>query len=565
MPFFPLCSAAADSRATCDKAPKVLLTTPTAAGDCGPTHVGSAGAATGDTDDANWSALSILHVFHLAHVAITVDTGVSSCVEEMSTAELATSVRRVLCMGQPTRCSSASTASRQAASAPYVARALLVRLHGLVEAHERFLTWMRTRSMTAAPEALDDAVTEDAFLADAATFLRTLPLPGALRTSAPSPPVAERRALSRQSSYAQVLSANLYAISTFVEAAVAAATAASPPAPDSPSPTLHRELCFLPQPIETAALSLLYYLIALTVDVVEASVLCCCRLEGLQSAHEGDRQLVCFPQRLADFSATSTSGVQFTASPSSWPATLSLRVVLYTVLQQEGSHLLALLLRCEQRERQCPGEMSDVDPTHRRLLTRHLLRRLGHLFFHPLRGDGTRVGVTSCTTAVGASDRTDAAIVTWMAEQLQHIVCLSVPTPEGEGSGSSSRDFSAALAGEEYQPRRFEAEILAELLRLLIDQIDTDTSTSPSGGTLERECSNGAVCSSSGSIARRTSATADAVTDLARQIGYLVLLSPAIEAAPALGSGTHSRCPARQALVKARECVLRFALNPTMQ
>ncbi|CAJ1989374.1 hypothetical protein conserved [Leishmania donovani] len=561
MPFFQLCSAATDSRATCDKAPKVLLTIPTAVGNCGPKCVESASVTSGDV---NWSPLSILHVFHLAHVAITADTGVSPCVEEMSTAELATSVRRVLCMGQSKSCSSASTASNQEASAPYVARALLVRLHGLVEAHERFLTWMRTRSMAAVPGALDGVVGEDAFLADAVTFLRTLPLPDALQRAAPSPPATERRAPSWRSSYAQLLSANLYAISTFVEAAVVAATVTSPPAPDSPSPTLHREPCFLPPPLERAALSLLYYLITLTVDVVETSVRCCCRLEGLPSAHEDDRQLVCFPQGLAAFSATSKPGAQFTASPSSCHATPSLRVVLHTVLQQEGSHLLALLLRCEPREGQCPGEMSDADPTHRRLLTRHLLRRLGHLFFHPLRGDRTRAGVTSYTTAVAASDRTDAALVTWMADRLQRVVCLSVPTTDGEGTGSTSRGFSAALAGEEYRPCSFEAEILAELLRLLIAQIDADASASPSGGAPERECSNSAVCSSSG-IARRTSATADAATDLSRRIGYLVLPPPAIEAALALGSGTLSRCPARERLLKARECVMRFSLNPTMQ
>ncbi|CAG9575060.1 hypothetical protein LMJF_25_0510 [Leishmania major strain Friedlin] len=564
MPFFQLCSAAADSRATCDKAPKVLLTTPTAVGNCGPKCVESASATTGDAGDANWLPLSILHVFHLAHVAITVDTDVSPCVEEMSTAELATSVRRVLCMGQSKSCSSASTASKQEATAPYVARVLLVRLHGVVEAHERFLTWMRTRSMAAVPGALDGVVREDAFLADAATFLRTLPLPDALQTAAPSPPATERRASSRRSSYAQLLSANLYAISTFVEAAVIAATVTSPPAPDSPSATLHRELCFVPPPLERAALSLLYYLITLTVDVVETSVLCCCRLEGLPSVHEDDRQLVCFPQGLADFSAASTPGAQFTASPSYCPATPSLRVVLYTVLQQEGSHLLALLLRCEQCEGQCPGEMSDADPTHRRLLTRHLLRRLGHLFFHPLRGDRTCVGVTTCTTAVAASDRTDAAILTWMAGRLQHIVCLSAPMTEGEGPGSTSRGFAAALAGEEHRPCRFEAEILAELLRLLIAQIDADAATSPSGGAPECECSNGVVVSS-GSIARSASAAADAVIDLSQQIGALVLLPPAIEAAPALGSGTLSRAPARETLVTARECVVQFALKLTMQ
>ncbi|CAJ1027469.1 hypothetical protein Q4I30_004524 [Leishmania utingensis] len=522
-------------------------------------------ATTRDGNETSWSVLSVLHVFHLAHVALTVDADSSSCVEEMSTAELVACVRRLLCMGQSHSSSVDSPAPKQEVSAPYVARALLLRLHRLVEAHERFLAWMRTRPLVAVTGTPDDAAAEDAFLADAAAFLHTLPPPDVLQASAPSPPKTERREASRRSSYAQLLSANLYAISTFVDVMVVAPPGTSPRTLTFSSLTLRRELRSLPQPIEAAALSLLYYLITLTVDVVESSVLCCCRVAGFHFAYEDEGSLVRFAQMSVDFPAATTSAVQLSASPSSCTDVSSLHALLYPVLQQEGSHLLERLLRCEQREAQCLGKTADADRIHRRLLARHVLRRLGHLFFHPLRADRTSAGMPSHTTAVAASDRTDAAIVTWMAEQLQRMIYLSRPTAERERSDDTSQGFSAALAGKEYRPCRFEAESLAELLRLLIAQIDADSSPLPSGGAYVCGCSNDSICSSTGSTIRPTSSTAEGVIDLPRMLEYLVLLSPVIEAAPAPGSGALARFPEREALMKARECVVRFSLHASPQ
>ncbi|GET89138.1 hypothetical protein, unknown function [Leishmania tarentolae] len=563
MPFFQLCSADTDLCATVKKAPKGF-STPTATRSCGAKYVALASATTGETDDVKRSALSLLHVFYRAHVALNVDADFVACVDETSTAELATSARQLLCMRQSQGCSSAYPTSKQETSTPYVARALLVRLHGLVKAHERFLTWMRTWPTAGVSEALKNATREDIFLADAATFLRTLPLPDDLQTSATSRPATEGHAPSRQSSYAQLISANLYAISTFVDTTVTAETVTQPPTPYSSSPRGQREHCFLYQPLQTAALLLLYYLATLTVDVVESTVMCCCQLEELHSVHDNDRLLVCCVQGPVDLSTNSTPGVELDAAHSSSVATPSLHVLLYTVLQQEGSHLLALLLHCERPKEEWQGEMFDTEPTHRRLLTRHLLRRLGHLFFHPLRFDCTRVGVTSYTSPVAASDRTDVAIITWMADRLQCIVRLSDATTEGEGPASTCPAFFPAMTGDEYRPSRFEAEILAELLRLLIAQVATETSVSPVEGEYEHHCPSGALCSSCGGISRRGSAAAEGLTNLSRQTEYLTLLSAAMVVSSSLDSAALSLYSARGALVKARECVVRFALNSIM-
>ncbi|KAG5500114.1 hypothetical protein JIQ42_04449 [Leishmania sp. Namibia] len=560
MPFLQWRSAPTTTLATRDKTPKVLLETSTAAGRCGSKSGDATSTAISDENDVGWPALSILHVFHLVHVAVMADAGVSACVDEMSTAELVTSVRRLLCMGQLSSSNVATSTSKQEVVPPCVARALLLRLRELVEAHERFLAWMHTRSMGAASGELHDVETEEAFLADAVAFARTLPLPDVLPTSALSPSAAERCAPSQRSSYAQLLSSNLYAISTFVDVSAAAATGAPPRAPASPSPALHRGLHFLPKPVETAALTLMYYLIVLTVDVLEGSVLYCCRLTNPDVAHAGESERVRLSQRPVDLPTTSAPAARFSASPSAPVSASSLHAILCTVLQEEGSRLLERLLRYERREGGCQCESAAMGPTHHRLVTRHVLRRLGHLFFHPLRIDLTYTDIRSHTTAAVVSDHTDATLVTWMAEQLQRMMHLSIPTAEREGPDRTSQGFPAPLAGEDFRPCRFEAESLAELLRLLAAQMDTGASPSPSVGADECDGYRGTNFGGSGSTARHASATAEGFLSFSSVPEYVMLFSLVVEAAGAQGGGgalTH--CLARETLMKAREYVVGYA------
>ncbi|KAG5477441.1 hypothetical protein CUR178_05145 [Leishmania enriettii] len=546
--------------ATRDKTPKVPSEALTAAGGCGSKSVNATSAAIGDENDVGWPALSILHVFHLVHVAVTADAGMSACVDEMSTAELVTSVRRSLCMVQLPSSDFATSTSKQEVVSPCVARALLLRLRELVEAHERFLAWMHTRSVGAVSGEVHDVDAEEAFLADAAAFARTLPLSDVLPTFALSPSAAERCAPSKRSSYAQLLSSNLYAISTFVDVSAAAATGAPPRAPASPSPALHRGFRFPPKPLETAALTLMYYLIALTVDVLEGSVLCCCRMTNPHIAHAGESERVRVSQRSVDLPTTSAPAARFSASPSAPVSASSLHAILRTVLQEEGSRLLERLLRYEQREGGCQFESADTGPTHHRLLTRHVLRRLGHLFFHPLRFDLTYTGITSHATAAVASDHTDATLVTWMAEQLQRMMHLSVLTAGREGADRTPQDFPAPLGGEASLPCRFEAESLAELLRLLAARMDTGASPSPSAPASECDGYRGTNSGCSGSAARHAFATAEGSLSFSSVPEYAMLFSLVVEAAGAQGGGgalTH--CLTRETLMKAREYVVGYA------
>ncbi|KAG5503195.1 hypothetical protein GH5_04258 [Leishmania sp. Ghana 2012 LV757] len=559
MPFLQWRSAPTTALETRDKTPKVLSEASTAVEICGSKSVDTTSTAIGDENDVGWAALSILHVFHLVHVAVTADAGVSACVDEMSTAELVTSVRRLLCMGQLSSSNVATSTSKQEVVSPCVARALLLRLRELVGAHERFLAWMHTRSMGAVSGELQVVDAEETFLADAAAFARTLPLPDVPPTSALSPSAAERCAPSKRSSYAQLLSSNLYAISTFVDVSAAAATGAPPRAPASPSPALRRGFHFPPKPLETAALTLMYYLIALTMDVLEGSVLYCYRLTNPHVAHAGDSERVRLSQRSVDLPTTSAPSARFSASPSAPVAASSLHTILCTVLQEEGSRLLERLLRYEQREGGYQCESAGMGPTHHRLLTRHVLRRLGNLFFHPLRIDLNCTGITSHATAAVASDHTDATLVTWMAEQLQRMMHLSIPTAGREGSDRTSQDLPAPLAGEASRPCRFEAESLAELLRLLAAQMDTGASPS-SAGAGECDGYRGTNCGGSGSTARHASATTEGSLSFSSVPEYVMLFSLVVEAAGAQGGGgalTH--CLARETLMKAREYVVGYA------
>ncbi|KAG5476915.1 hypothetical protein LSCM1_05248 [Leishmania martiniquensis] len=565
MPFLQWRAALTDTLATRGEAAKALAARWTATGICGARSVEAAGTPAGNESEAEWSSLSILHVFHLAHVAASTDPDVPAAVDDMSTEDLVTSVRRLLCMGQLPRSNFAASAAKGEAVSTYVARALLLRLRGLVETHERFLTWMHRRSRKAVPAVPDDAGAEESFLTEAATFLRTLPSPDALQRSAPLPPETERCEQSRRFSYAQLLSSNLYAISTFMDVAVVATTCTPPGAPASPLPPLHCGLHSPPNPIETTARTLLYFLITLIVDVLESSVLNCCQLahSHFVPAHESER--VRLSQVAGDFLATPTAAGRFSvsasASASASPASASLHVILCTVLQEEGSRLLERLLRYAQHEGRCRSESADMDPTHHRLLTRHVLRRVGPLFFHPLRAHLTDTGITNHTTAAVASDHTDTALVAWMAEQLQRIVPLRILPAEGEGPEKPSQDFPGGLTGEGYQPCRFEAESLAELLRLLVAQIDAGASPSPSAGVDECDCSS--VTNHFGALTTEQGApeTAEGAGDVSRVPEYAMLFLPLISTARAQGGGTRLPCTARETLMAAREQVVAYARN----
>ncbi|KAG5502779.1 hypothetical protein JKF63_04547 [Porcisia hertigi] len=564
MPFLQLRSALSASCATCDKVLKVFRTTPAAAaGSREAKSVEAGGAIPVEVEEAAWSALSILHVFYLVHVATVADADRPARLEETSTSELVTSVLHLLRKEQPQKSSFFSPSSKDRGSLSYVAHAFHLRLRGLVEAHERFLEWMRARLDAAESGVRVTVEEEDLFLTDAATFLRSLPLPNLHWGYVASPPVTTRRAPSRRSLYAQLVSANLYAISTFVEIAAAP----YPPACASSSWTPCRAPCCLPQSIETSVLSLLYYLTILTVDVAERSALCCGPREGRRSTYVDKGQLMRATLVTADFHIAPMPAVRFSASLSSRAATPPLCVVLYTVLQQEGSQLLERLLRYGQCEARYQNEVADVDLMHRRLLGRHVLRRLGHIFFRPLRGDGTGAGSCTDITSKVVGDRTDAAIITWMAEILQRIVHLSYPAMGCEESRSTSQGFSDAAVDKERWPSRFEAECLAELLRLLIYQLHPDVPSRPSSGAHERNGSRSVNCRSGDSSDRisHTSTPAEGVTVVSPLPASVELFFSAIEAARAQDSAAPAFSRGREALINAHESVVSFVLRRSAQ
>ncbi|KAK7200406.1 hypothetical protein NESM_000094700 [Novymonas esmeraldas] len=401
-----------------------------------------AGTGVSEVVGETWSSVSILDAFHVTAAAAS-GGDAAARVQEMSTAALAANVSCVLRAAHlplpgGKAGSDGSADTRTATRMTAAVDTLLLRLRDLAETHERFVAWMATWS----PSLLDatTASVEDAFLSAAATYLHAAPRSATAAEMLPG-------------SYAQVLSTNLYAISSVIH--------------EAPSP--HPSQLPPPPPREVAALSLLYHLAVLTLDVIESSLRCCWPI------HETARGRSPAP-------TVGPAAVAATASPAA-PLCLTLR----TLRQQEGSHLLGCLLQCGRLHNRCAssGVVAALDDdTHRRLLTRHVLRRLGPLLFRPLHTVVVCAGQAKVSTTT--SDRTDDAITAWMAARLRRMIPVTPRAPEhtapwrGGGADSTEEadhnDGSGGLLP-------FEVECLAELLRSLSDAVDGAVSPLPAAAS----------------------------------------------------------------------------------
>ncbi|KPI87305.1 hypothetical protein ABL78_3588 [Leptomonas seymouri] len=372
--------------------------------------------------------------------------------EELSTAELAARVQRILLLCQAPVSSakeSVAVAAREPPRNFTVRTRFMVELQSLAVAHRMVTQFLCQRA--AEVKAQEDTAPPLTYaLTEAARILRA----SSDASSEPHLHDKQSNLSSRQwekpSSFAsavesltKVLSTNLYTISTFLEAL-----------DDSPD-LLSSHGCGLTarQDLKEAILPPIFHLITLTLDLAAAAQ--------------------CFATE------------QASSTPSRMPS-------IPCVLQQEGSHVLScLLLMKDVTEHNHPcGDCSATALCHW-VATHHLLRRLRDLLFTALPHNRSLSsnGALDSETALCevALDRTDEGIVVWMAKKLDIHAAL-IPGYQQHSKAMSEASSTCDTPGHALpqQPSRLlpldaagmhaklKLSCLVELLRILLQRLTAE-------------------------------------------------------------------------------------------